>query len=193
MVGPDMPKNMKSLDIFSTIGLATIIIIFLFVISILSLSGQKEEGEWLTYENKDLGFSIQYPPSWTIEEDKDQVQLRSSDEETLHVEIISESLPEEKVTLKQYSDMRIKDLEKDSKDFKLLHSTSTTIGAGDYPAHKVIYKLTAESTKDQNTVTRFWTIQDNKAYSIAYIGVEPKYFNLYSIALKMFDSFQIGK
>jgi hypothetical protein len=43
------------------------------------------------------------------------------------------------------------------------------------------------------TVTRFWTIQDNKAYSIAYIGVEPKYFNLYSIALKMFDSFQIGK
>ena len=69
-----MPKNMKSLDIFSTIGLATILIIFLFGISILSLSGQKEEGEWLTYENKDLEFSIQYPPSWTIEEDKDQVQ-----------------------------------------------------------------------------------------------------------------------
>jgi hypothetical protein len=100
---------MKSLDIFSTIGLATILIIFLFSISILSLSGQKEEGEWLTYENKDLGFSIQYPPSWTIEEDKDQVQLHSSDDETLHVEITSESLPEEKVTLKQYSDMRIKE------------------------------------------------------------------------------------
>ena len=133
-----MPKNMKSLDIFSTIGLATILIIFLFSISILSLSGQKEEGEWLTYENKDLGFSIQYPPSWTIEEDKDQVQLRSSDDETLHVEITSESLPEEKVTLKQYSDMRIKDLEKVSRDFKLLHSTSTTLGAGDYPAYKVI-------------------------------------------------------
>jgi hypothetical protein len=167
MVGLDMPKNMKSLDIFSTIGLATILIIFLFGISILSLSGQKEEGEWLTYENKDLGFSIQYPPSWTIEEDKDQVQLRSSDDETLHVEITSESLPEEKVILKQYSDMRIKDLEKVSRDFKLLHSTSTTLGAGDYPAYKVIYKLTAESTKDQNTVTRFWTIQDNKVqYSI---------------------------
>jgi hypothetical protein len=166
MVGLDMPKNMKSLDIFSTIGLATILIIFLFGISILSLSGQKEEGEWLTYENKDLGFSIQYPPSWTIEEDKDQVQLRSSDDETLHVEITSESLPEEKVTLKQYSDMRIKDLEKVSRDFKLLHSTSTTLGAGDYPAYKVIYKLTAEST-NQNTVTRFWTIQDNKVqYSI---------------------------
>ena len=88
--------------------------------------------------------------------------MRSSDDETLHVEITSESLPEEKVTLKQYSDMRIKDLEKVSRDFKLLHSTSTTLGAGDYPAYKVIYKLTAESTKDQNTVTRFWTIQDNK-------------------------------
>jgi hypothetical protein len=35
--------------------------------------------------------------------------LRSSDDETLHVEITSESLPEEKVTLKQYSDMRIKE------------------------------------------------------------------------------------
>jgi hypothetical protein len=58
MVGLDMPKNMKSLDISSTIGLATILIIFLFGISTLSLSGQKEEGEWLTYENKDLGFSI---------------------------------------------------------------------------------------------------------------------------------------
>jgi hypothetical protein len=65
---------------------------------------------------KDLGFSIQYPPSWTIEEDKDQVQLRSSDDETLHVEITSESLPEEKVTLEEYSGMRINDLEKDSKN-----------------------------------------------------------------------------
>ena len=159
---------MKSLDIFSTIGLATILIIFLFSISILSLSGQKEEGEWLTYENKDLGFSIQYPPSWTIEEDKDQVQLHSSDDETLHVEITSESLPEEKVTLSNTAICVLKkDLEKVSRDFKLLHSTSTTLGAGDYPAYKVIYKLTAESTKDQNTVTRFWTIQDNKVqYSI---------------------------
>jgi hypothetical protein len=155
-------------------------------------AGQEEEGKWLTYENNDLGFSIQYPPNWTTEEDEDVVQLRSNDDETLHVEITSESLPEEKTTLKEYSDMRINDLEEDSKDFKL-HSTSTTIGVGDYPARKVIYKLTAEGTEGQNTVTRFWTIQDDKAYSIAYIGVEPKYFNLYSIALKMFDSFQIKK
>ena len=119
--------------------------------------------------------------------------MRSNDDETLRVEITSESLPEEKTTLEEYSDMHVNDLEEDSKDFKLLHSTSTIIGVGDYPAHKVIYKLTAKTTKDQNTITRFWTIQDDKAYTIAYIGVEPKYFNLYSIALKMFDSFQIKK
>jgi hypothetical protein len=185
---------MNKAGIFYYVSGITLLVIGLAVIWILPATvtaSAGEEGEWLTYENKDLGFSIQYPPSWTAEEDEDLVQLHSNDDETLHVEITSESLPEEKVTLKQYSDMRIKDLEKDSKDFKLLHSTSTTLGAGDYPAYKVIYKLTAESTKDQNTVTRFWTIQDDKAYSIAYIGVEPKYFNLYNIALKMFDSFQI--
>jgi hypothetical protein len=172
------------------IGLA---VIWILPATVTASAGQEEEGEWLTYENKDLGFSIQYPHSWTIEEDEDIIGLRSSDDETLRVEITSESLPEEKTTLEEYSGMRINDLEKDSKDFKLLHSTSTTIGVGDYPAYKVIYKLTAKTTKDQNIVTRFWTIQDNKAYSIAYIGVEPKYFNLYSIALKMFDSFQIKK
>ncbi|HEU4822552.1 MAG TPA: hypothetical protein VFS97_03940 [Nitrososphaeraceae archaeon] len=172
------------------IGLA---VIWVILSSITASAGQEEEGKWLTYENKDLGFSIQYPPSWTAEEDKDLVQLHSNDDETIHVEITSESLPEEKTTLEEYSNMRINDLEEDNKDVKLLHSTSATIGVGDYPAHKVIYKLTDKSTKNQNTVTRFWTVQDDKAYSIAYIGVEPKYFNLYSIALKMFDSFQLIK
>jgi hypothetical protein len=184
--------------IYYVSGITLLVVIGLAVIWILpatvtASAGQEEEGEWLTYENSDLGFSIQYPPNWTTEEDEDLLELRSNDDETLRVEITSESLPEEKTTLEEYSDMHVNDLEEDSKDFKLLHSTSTTIGVGDYPAHKVIYKLTAKTTKDQNTITRFWTIQDDKAYSIAYIGVEPKYFNLYSIALKMFDSFQIKK
>jgi hypothetical protein len=181
--------DVSGITLLVVIGLP---VIWIILATVTASAGQEEEGEWLTYENKDLGFSIQYPPSWTIEEDKDQVLLRGSDDETLHVEITSESLPEEKITLKQYSNMHINDLE-ENKDFKLLHSTATTIGVGDYPAHKVIYKLTDKSTKNQNTVTRFWTVQDDKAYSIAYIGVEPKYFNLYSIALKMFDSFQITK
>ena len=172
--------------------ISLLLLLVLVVISTITPISGQEQGKWLTYENEDLGFSIQYPPRWTIEEEEEGlVELRSSDDETLRVEITSESLPEEGTTLEEYSDMRINDLEEDAKDFKLLHSTSTTIGAGHYPARKVIYKLTAEGTEGQNTVTRFWIIQDNKAYSIAYIGVEPKYFNLYSIALKMFDSFQI--
>ena len=87
--------------------------------------------------------------------------------------------------------MRINDLEEDSEDFKLSRSSSTTLGLEDYPARKVVYKLRAEG--NDQTVTRFWTIKDDKAYSIAYIGVEPKYFNLYSIGLKMIDSFQMKK
>lgn len=159
----------------------------------LTASGQAG-GNWLTYENEDLGFSIQYPPDWTIEEEGggDLVVLRSNDDATLHFEITSESLPDEGATLEEYSDMRINDLEEDSEDFELSRSSSTTLGLEEYPARKVIYKLRAEGN-DQNTVTRFWTTQDDKAYSISYIGVEPKYFNLYGIALKMFDSFQIKK
>ena len=158
----------------------------------LTASGQAG-GNWLTYENEDLGFSIQYPPDWTIEEEGggDLVNLRSNDDETLHVEITSESLPDEGTTLEEYSDMRINDLEEDSEDFKLSRSSSTTLGLEDYPARKVVYKLRAEG--NDQTVTRFWTIKDDKAYSIAYIGVEPKYFNLYSIGLKMIDSFQMKK
>ena len=46
----------------------------------LTASGQAG-GNWLTYENEDLGFSIQYPPDWTIEEEGggDLVNLRSND------------------------------------------------------------------------------------------------------------------
>jgi hypothetical protein len=181
----------NSITLLVVIGLA---IIWIPLATVTASAGQEEEGDWLTYENEDLGFSIQYPPNWTVEEGEDLVELRSSDDGgTLRFEITSESLPEEGTTLKEYSDMRVNDLGENTEDFKLLHSSSTTIGAGDYPARKVIYKLTVEGTESQNTVTRFWTIQNDKAYSIAYIGAEPKYFNSYGIAQKMFDSFQIKK
>src|SRR5215208_2560642 len=98
----------SGITLLVVIGLA---VIWIPLATVTASAGQEEEGKWLTYENKDLGFSIQYPPNWKVEEGEDLVELRSSDDETLRVEITSESLPEEETTLKEYSDMRINDLE----------------------------------------------------------------------------------
>jgi hypothetical protein len=151
----------------------------------------QEEQQWPKYENEDLGFAVLHPSDWAVEEvEEDLIQFRNSDG-TLRVEISREVLTDPGVTLEQYSDMRIADLEENAEDFDEFQSTSATVGVGKYPSQKIVYKLTDSETGESNTVTRFWTIQDDVAYSIAYIGVEPRYFNSYSIALKIFDSFQI--
>ena len=150
---------------------------------------------YLTYNDNDLGFTIQYPSDWTLNKDRTQqyavIGFDSPNEEAVvDVRIIPKG---DYNSIKEYGDEF-----KVNEDYTLLsyYRNSTTLLDGN-PAFKATYLATnkpflgdAQTAKGMFTGTM---VPDKKSiYAIAYFANSANFDEYRPVVEKMINSFQIS-
>jgi len=166
-----------------------IICFILFLIHTQSFGQQKES--WKTINNDT--FSIQFPPSWTLEETVTYgtrfiLFAPQQDEEndfSENLNLVMENLNGRYVTLNAYMDNTETQLEEYITDLKMLEDKRVTIGNDEY--HQLVYKGTSGKRKlifEQ----RFW-VRSKFAYVLTFTSQESTYDSYRKAAEEIMDTF----
>jgi eukaryotic-like serine/threonine-protein kinase len=149
----------------------------------------------LTYENSTNHIKLQYPSSW----DKD-LNVSSPDVVTFYPSAVNsnasltvtvDDISDEKgIPLAQYASDSNDAIKHETKDFKLLGSTTNNTLAG-LPAYKSIYSYAGDNdTKVQGM--EIGAIKGDKVYIFTYEAGPNEYDNYLSIVQQLIKSFQIA-
>jgi hypothetical protein len=159
----------------------------------MSMSGNQTmdssaAGGLVSYNNPNLGFSLQYPSDWQKEETLSftSPQGGMGDRAPEVINVVTEVLPSSDFSLESYTDAAIGQVES-FENFQLLNSSSTTLGG--LPAHVIVYTFTDELTPLQNL--QAWTVKDGMAYVITYGGVPEEFESSLHKFQSVLDSFSL--
>lgn len=159
--------------------------------------------DFLTYEDKDLGFTIKYPSDWNIDSGENQLYTIASfdspdNKASVDIRIIPQGSYK---SLKDYGNKAFK--QSDRLTLFEYYRNSTTL-LGGQPAFKAVYLTTntpsifesAIGYKSSTSKALFTTTlvdEKNSFYTVVYFA-PPSIFSEYRpIVEKMIDSFQILK
>jgi hypothetical protein len=140
--------------------------------------GEIPPERFLSYENSTYLVKIDYFETWTVEEPEREnvIVLFSSplegswDTFQENVNIVVEPLSEP-MTLDDYTELSINQLEQSIEDFQITEEASATLAGN--PAYKIVFagKMEQYSMKWM----QIWTIKDDKAYIITYTALLSQY------------------
>jgi hypothetical protein len=155
--------------------------------------------EFLSYENKDFGFSIQYPSGWTKEEEPTSkssnvnivVSFAKQNGSRINTEadlyIRTEDFLGKNITLEDFAQQQ-KAYTSSLLAVLSFNESKTIVG------NKLVWQIEYEF-KGIGGITRHGLnslmIDDNTGYSLVFSTVEKSYDRYFPIAQKMIDSFQI--
>lgn len=161
----------------------------------VGLAGMQEK---TLYENTTYGFMITYPNDWTMQEaEPNNMGLvagflapdEDMDNPMVYVTVQIEDLPpEQNITLNEYTESILKNLESTYPDFQIL-TEGDMIMSGE-TAHVIAYSVTDQQTPYQ--ILLAYVIRDNRAYIITYYALAEKYSNLENAAKEMINSFELA-
>jgi hypothetical protein len=148
-----------------------------------------------TYENPNLGFSLEYPADWAKEETLSFISPPTSPNETLSASnvapesiVVTTEVLFSNITLDEYSESAIGLLENQFSNFTLIDSFETTLSG--YPAHQIEYTYTLEGSNLKNM--QIWTIADNNVvYAFTYGGIIEEFDSSLPVIENMIESFQL--
>jgi len=141
--------------------------------------------DFRNYSSTLLGINLKYPSTWNVDELKNGIQLKSTKEST-YVEV-RVNKPHGHSNLKDYAINDIEDRMHSRKKFQLIDNISpATIGA-EYQGYKATYSFSVTSDLDKR-VLRYWFLENNKVYSLAYVSNSSIFANGESIAEAVIDS-----
>ena len=148
-----------------------------------------------TYENPNLGFSLEYPADWAKEETLSFISPPPSPNETLSASNVApESIAVttevlfSNITLDEYSESAIDLLENQFPNFTLIDSFETTLSG--YPAHQIEYTYILEGSNLKNM--QIWTIAGNNVvYALTYGGIIEEFDSSLPVIENMIESFQL--
>jgi serine/threonine-protein kinase len=149
----------------------------------------------LTHDSPDYGIRIKYPADWT----KDEQIMGAvvvffaptegpSDIFQENVNIIVQDLSAQPMTLDEYTELSLGQIEQFITDPSILDSSAVTLA--DIPGHRVVY--TGKQGQYDLKWMQVWTVQNNKAYVISYTAETSKYSTFLGTAQEMIDSFEIS-
>jgi hypothetical protein len=181
-------------------------ILFLFVgvaglgdqtisLTVAQMNETNESANLLTYENPNLGFSLEYPADWSKEETLSFISPSPSLNETLSssnqapesIAVTTEVLPSN-ITLDEYSESAISLLEGQFPNYTLIDSSEATLSG--YPAHQITYTYTLDGVHLKNM--QIWTIADNNiGYALTYGGLVEEFDSSFPVIENMINSFQL--
>ena len=153
-----------------------------------SALGQAQQ-QFQNYQNPTLGFSIQYPSDWELQEESNDKLRFIKQEGFVTADLNVESLDESETTLSEYANTRVNELQGERPEFQLISNEPTTIS--NKPAQKVIYTFEREEDGKTNKVMRIWTINEDKLYTLAYIAESTQYDRYLPAFQRMVDSFRL--
>jgi serine/threonine-protein kinase len=158
------------------------------------LSQRTTTANVLTYENSTNDIKLQYPSSWVKNltvSFPDVVTFyprggNSSAELTVSVDNISD---EKTIPLAQYASDSMEPIKHETKDFKMLESTTNDTLAG-LPAYKSMYSYAGDNTKVQGM--QIGAIKGDKVYIFTYEAGPNEYDKYLPIVQQLIKSFQIA-
>lgn len=183
----------------TVIHIAIIISILIVIPVLLSQSIFTQEPEFLAYENKDFGFSIQYPSDWKKEEENmsksSNVNIAVSFVKQNGSQIYSEAdfyiRTEEflgrNITLEEFAQIQ-KAYTSSLLAVSSFNETKTIVG--DRPAWQIKYTFKGIGGTIRQGMNSL-IINDDIGYSIVFTVDKRSYDKYFPIAQKMVDSFQI--
>ena len=148
------------------------------------------QDDFKPYENTKLKLSIQYPSSWQKEE-------RLNDFVTFKAPIVDSSqykspaglgissLSVSNVALATITNVHLKNMTNNLKDFQLVESSDTVL-ADNRPAKKIIFTATDDGEKKQ--ALQLITKNNDKVYLITYKANVDKYEQYFPTIQKMLNS-----
>jgi len=185
-------KNMN----VRTLGLFTLAVIIALSGStlIVGCSTESEEEQLSTYNNPAYGINIAYPSDWTILEEVAGVVVSllspkesATDSFRENLNVVVNDLSAQPMTLDEYRDFTVDDLELLVTDLNIVYSGETTLSNS--PAYELV--LTGEMGGLDKKWMQVCTIKNDKAYVVTYTAEEGKYLDFLGIAQRMIDSFEI--
>lgn len=183
-----MNKRTKRIYISGAIGLVLIIVVVLLYLF---------QFQHRTFTDKKNGFSIEYPADWEVLKDHAgaPVQLRSPLDGALdvfyeNVTVIVQDISQEPMTLSDYSDKAIWQMEVVfMQNFVLEESTALATLSG-HPAYKVIFTGLGPDTEIMYYMT--WTVLNKtKVYQVVYTALPSQFEKYYPVVERMLSSFKI--
>jgi serine/threonine-protein kinase len=147
-----------------------------------------------TYDSPDYGISIKYPAEWT----KDEQIMGAvvvffaptegpSDIFQDNVNIIVQDLSAQPMTLDEYTELSLAQIEQFITDPSILDSSAVTLAGN--PGHKLVY--TGKQGQYDLQWIQVWTMKNDKAYVISYTAEISRYSALLETVQEMIDSFEI--
>lgn len=174
--------------------LILLIIIFNFFVGCQEESSNNQDTiEYSTYENSELGFSIEYPSDWNKLENPQEVPdvtvvfASPSNEPTKTGNLMVSILDNILMTMEEFKDAHIENLSSIISNFTLISEKSITIS--DLPGYEIIYTFTEGMyTWRQLEV---WTIANDILYFLVHQADQAYYENFANEIDHMINSFSI--
>lgn len=147
-----------------------------------------------TYENTEHAIRIEYPEDWTKEEGlmgavvffSSPLESASDDfQENLNIAV--EDLSAMPMTLGEYTELSIKQVEQLVTDYDTVESRTTTLANN--PAYELVF-TGRQGLYDLKWMV-VWTLEGNKAYMITYTAEAGKYSDYLGSIRQMIGSFDI--
>jgi len=149
----------------------------------------------LTYDSPDYGIRIKYPADWAKQEQVMGAVVAffaptegPSDIFQDNVNIIVQDLSAQPMTLDEYTELSLGQIEQFITDPSILDSSAVTLA--DIPGHKIVY--TGKQGQYDLKWMQVWTVKNDKAYVISYTAEVSRYSALLETVQEMIDSFEIS-
>ena len=156
-----------------------------------------QEHRFKEYVDKQGGFSIRYPITWSYSEDTDGAavifmsQLDSNvDAFRENLSVIVLPLPNKKLKLVRYTQMYMEQMRYLFRDRVKIGELEHTY-LGKYKADSVVY--TVKLPKNDIKYMSIWTVQNGKSYMLTYAAYPDRYNFYLDKVKKMIKSFKIIK
>jgi len=172
-------------------------IMITMIISLIELTDLKvktfaidDSESFSNYTNSKFNFSIQYPSTWQKEERlNDFVTFLAPIEDSSHYESPAglgiSSLSVSNVSLNTITNIHLKNMTNNLKDFQLIESSDTRL-ADNRLAKKIIF--TAMDDEEKKQALQLITKNKDKVYLITYKAYLDKYEQYFPITQKMLNS-----
>jgi hypothetical protein len=164
----------------------------------------EDSDSFLTYNNSKLNFSIQYPSTWVLTENKfhpelanisSTIEIKSpfeGSQDLLQEEfLISINKLQENITFDDYVDNALNEFKNEYRNFQLISNNSTMID--NHNGRKLSYSYIAGvDPLSIKLIMNHTIISDgNKVYVLSFGTPPDKYYEYLSIINKMVNSFKI--
>jgi hypothetical protein len=192
-------------SVFFSIIMITIMFSLINIADLNSRTFAIEDSDsFLTYNNSKLNFSIQYPSTWVLTENKFHPELANisttieikspfeGSQDLLQEEfLISINKLQENITFDDYVDNALNEFKNEYRNFQLISNNSTMID--NHNGRKLSYSYIAGvDPLSIKLIMNHTIISDgNKVYVLSFGTPPDKYYEYLSIINKMVNSFKI--